>query len=449
IPPLRSLRPEVPPELQAIYERMVAKKVEDRYQSMAEVIAALEGCQTKLAAITTKPDAKTHFPAPGSTDANAETQAEYPSGSVTQAGLRSLAGGRKNKRLLLAAGGGSLALAALVFFMFAGGNKNQPSPATPDQPVAVDKDADWIKAVQAMPPEKQVEAVTAKLKELNPAFAGTTAHSIQMGVVAVFTISDDKATLSDASPVRALTGLRRLSCYGTAIKDLSFLQGMKLQDVRIYGGPLSSLEPLRGMKSLRKVELHRVFDLRDLAPLKGLELNYLQCWETGISDLTPLAGMPLSYLELSVSPIASLSPLKGMPLATFKFSRIKVTDWTPLAGLPLVELEGNFKAADAGLLRSIKALQKINGKPAAEYLKNLGALPRGVDDIGIKSVQKQVEAVTAKLKELNPGFDGKVEPTIDGGAGALFHKRQAEGIRGRRALTGIPQKAQRSQRAIC
>ena len=44
IPPLCQDRPDVPPQLDVVYRKMVAKKPEDRYQSMTEVITALERC---------------------------------------------------------------------------------------------------------------------------------------------------------------------------------------------------------------------------------------------------------------------------------------------------------------------------------------------------------------------------------------------------------------------
>jgi serine/threonine-protein kinase len=57
IPSLCAARPEVPAELDAVFRRMAAKKPEDRDQTMAEVVAALEGVAGRAA----MPDAR---PAP-------------------------------------------------------------------------------------------------------------------------------------------------------------------------------------------------------------------------------------------------------------------------------------------------------------------------------------------------------------------------------------------------
>src|SRR5438128_936270 len=48
-----------PDSLQDVYARMVAKKVDERYQSMAEVIAGLEACKPELEGIVAAAGKKT------------------------------------------------------------------------------------------------------------------------------------------------------------------------------------------------------------------------------------------------------------------------------------------------------------------------------------------------------------------------------------------------------
>ena len=267
-----------------------------------------------------------------------------------------------------------------------------------------------------MSAEKQVEAVAAKLKALNPGFDGKITPTIEGGLVVGLQFDTYKVT--DISPLRALPGLRVLSCGGGPDKawlaDLSPLKGMKLTDLDCEHSQVSDLSPLKDMKlawlncsSTRVTDLSPLKDMKlawlnfesapvsdlsplkdmkltdlncgysqvsDLSPLKGMKLTSLVCWGTKVFDLSPLRGMNLTRLACSHTRVSDLSPLKDMKLTELSCEGASVTDLSPLKGLPLKELDCDFKPErDADILRSIKTLEKINDKPAAEFWKKVEA----------------------------------------------------------------------------
>jgi hypothetical protein len=63
-----------------------------------------------------------------------------------------------------------------------------------------------------------------------------------------------------------------------------------------------------------------------------------------------------------------------MPLTELSVAHAAVTDLAPLAGLPLKDLQCDvWPERDAAVLRGIKTLQRINGKPVALFWKNVEA----------------------------------------------------------------------------
>ena len=337
----------------------------------------------------------------------------------------------------------------------------------------------WINGVSALPAEKQVVSVSKKLVELNPGFDGKltgwrdeTAPAIENDVVVSMGFFTDSVT--DISPVRAFAGLTRLMCReskvgngqladlsplngmklehlsvsATQVSDLSALNGMPLTDLVIQNTQVADLSPLQGMKL---TYLHCAGSkVSDLSPLKGMPLMQLQIEWTQVSDLSPLKGMPLTSLHVDATHIANLSALKGMPLESITFFKTQVSDISPLQGMnltylrfdstlvadisplkdmPLKELWLDFTPErDTALLRSIKTLEGINGKPAAEFCEKVEAyratakrplayqspgFDEWVKQTSALPVDEQVNAVSKRLVELNPGFDGKMTPTIE------------------------------------
>ena len=277
----------------------------------------------------------------------------------------------------------------------------------------------WLTATQKLPAEKQVEAVAAKLKEFHADFDGKMEPVIQDGKVVKLTLHTDVVT--NLSPVRALKSLYWLSYRGSApctakFTDLASLQGTSISHLDLVGTQVADLTPLRGLPI---VHLNCAGTLvTDLSAFEGRKLAYLNIGGTGVRSLAPLKGMTsLSSLICNDSFIDDLSPLAGLRLETFGYVRMPVSDISVLRDMPLKDIGCSYRPERDKLLRSIKTLETINSKPAAQFWKevdaNNAAFEQWLTATRKLPAGKQVEAVAAKLKELNPGFDGKESHKLD------------------------------------
>ena len=122
--------------------------------------------------------------------------------------------------------------------------------------------------------------------------------------------------VTDLSPVRALTRLRRLDATGSrrekgSLVDLSPLKGMQLSKLRLSGNNVSDLTPLNGM-ALNELDLWQWVG-SDLTPLKGMPLKILNIGGRKTRfDLAQLAGLPLEFLCVNFAQVSDLAPLKGL-----------------------------------------------------------------------------------------------------------------------------------------
>jgi Leucine-rich repeat (LRR) protein len=194
---------------------------------------------------------------------------------------------------------------------------------------------EWIAETKKLPPEKQVEAVVKKLRELNPDFDGRETHKVNDGVVKELKFNTD--AVSDLRPVRALPQLRHLECRGS---------------VRPDGQPLGKVA--------------------SLTALEGMGLYVLACSGNPIADLSPIKNTPINTLAISNTSVTDLKPLEGMPLVMLDCAMNdgrKLFDLTPVRKAPLKELYLVFRPErHLEILKSIPTLTKINGKPATEVL---------------------------------------------------------------------------------
>src|SRR5262249_13012544 len=150
----------------------------------------------------------------------------------------------------------------------------------------------WTKSVAALPAAEQVEAVTKRLKELNPGFDGTVTPTIWGPALVGLRFNTD--AVEDLSPLRALQQLESLDWYGRRpgvgkLGDLSALRGLSLKSLAFGDNRVSDLTPLQGMP-LKELWCYRNVLLGDLTPLNGMPLTLLECGHTRVADLSPLRG---------------------------------------------------------------------------------------------------------------------------------------------------------------
>ncbi len=276
-------------------------------------------------------------------------------------------------------------------------------------------DAD-VKRIAALPAAEQVEEVRKELMRRNPGFDGKVESRIEGGVVTEIHVVTDQVT--DISPLRVFNALRVLDCSGTHTPDWR------------GNGQLADLTPLKGMNVAGLTELHLSFtnvgdaglglfkdcknltqldlsgtqatgaamahfkDCKDLSilylgltpmtdaglahfkdfrNLTLLYVNYTQVTDAGLAYLKECKNLRELLLDDTTVTDAGLAHLKDCKdLTVLSIHHTQVTDLSLLKGMPLKELTCDFQPErNAEILRSIKTLETINGKPAEEFWKGV------------------------------------------------------------------------------
>ena len=222
------------------------------------------------------------------------------------------------------------------------------SPKADAKPV----DEAFFAKVAAAPAEHQAKLVVEKIEALNGGLVEPPTVTVTKGVVTGIELSrkgGSSLNFRNLSPIAALRGLTYLRLNGFNPDDLSFLRGLKIEKLAIFGGNFSG------------------DFLRDL-PLAEVTLR------AGIPDYSILKGKPLWSLDLSSSQVRDITFVKGMPLTKLYIEHTAVTDLTPILELPLRQIVCDFvPERDAEILRSIPTLEAINAKPVAEFWASVGA----------------------------------------------------------------------------
>lgn len=240
--------------------------------------------------------------------------------------------------------------------------------------------------------------------------------------------------VSDLTPLRGMP-LKQLNLGGSlALTDLSPLEGMAIEHLRLDGSNVTDLSSLVGMP-LNELNISYT-RITDLSPLAKMPLQTLLMLDTGITDLTPLTGAPLETLRIDECPISDLSPLKGAKLRILSFKDTLVTDVGPLAEATIQTMYFDPHRIRQGLdtLRASRSpkvigIHETENLPSKQFWQKFDdgeyVLPTPwiksapaefavwAKEVAALPLEKKVEAVSGKLMELNPKFDGVVKHQIE------------------------------------
>jgi serine/threonine protein kinase/formylglycine-generating enzyme required for sulfatase activity/Leucine-rich repeat (LRR) protein len=190
------------------------------------------------------------------------------------------------------------------------------------------------------------------------------------------------AGLEHFAGCKNLTGLwlshTSVSNAGMArFKDCKGLEKLNLKYTRVDDAGLSYFQ---GCNELSGIDLGglEVTDaglayFKDCTKLTGLWLNSMKVTDAGLAhfkNCTSLIHLQLTNTQVTDAGLAWIKDCKH--LTGLWLNGTKVTDLSLLKGMPLKELACDFQPErDAEILRPIKTLEKINGKPVAEFWKDV------------------------------------------------------------------------------
>lgn len=282
----------------------------------------------------------------------------------------------------------------------------------PQAPAASAEMIAFARQRSAMPPDKQMPATLARLKELNGGADIKANLTIKGGEVRLdmpqqnalvnieplYGMRVTNLNLGGCEKLRSLNGIQGMpltelslaNCF--AIEgDLSMLAGMPLTTLHLGGcRKLRSLNGLQGMSLTGELNLSNSWDLDgDLSPLLGMkltqlylgsceklkslnglqgmpltgELNLVNCW--ALEDISALKGMKLSHIILGeCNKLRSLDGLAGMTLA----GELNLTHCRALEG-DLAALRGmQITSLNLTECKNLKSLNGTQGMPLKELV---------------------------------------------------------------------------------
>ncbi len=456
IPAIREVCVDVPDDVDAVFCRMVAKRVDDRYQTMNEVIGDLERLMNGQSPTIAVPSSSI-----GADEGLTDFLGEISLVPMTQVQRDKTVAGSdwygRNKKLLLIGCGGLAALILLAGIFFSSRSKDRtPTVASNDQ----DVDPGTKKKSAATQPtagDKPTKADQAKSGSGDNDTAGKV--GLQFDENSLVEIGNVPPL---ATPVVTLEAWVRIDSdmpmRRSSILALPGKQELVYQDLifRFYTYHDQAIAP-QAVDLKRRVHVAGVHNGRQRQLYLDGQLVATRDDPGGV-PIDPRPGKLRIGAHRDDNNVVhmggrfTIDALRISKIARYDY------DFTPPAALTrdkntfalylFNEGEGNVLNDSSGngfhgkiegaiwgkVNRSLEASEQTVGVKSWQT----PAFRQWMNDVAALPAEKQVEAVSQRLQELNPEFDGKVTHKIDNGVVAFgFNSKTVSDISPVRALRNL------------
>ena len=361
--PISQLGIDIPEYLDKAILKGLAVQPEDRFQSAAEFLEAIESQRV--------------VEVPGAADAAPPAPAK-----------------KKRTPFLIAGIAAGVAVVLGIGIAIGGGDRTASGP-----------DGQEVQLIEAEVPSITIagQEYSTDLTELSLDSMQLTDADIQplRYMVNLTRLDLRQNQLTDLSPLAELTRLKSLELRGNNLSDLSPLANLaELEELRLGGSGtgldnpnISDLSPLSNLHKLETLSLPRQASIGDLSPLSGL--TGLKSLTTDgvssdaaqqITDLSPLAELTnLEVLHLLSCGTSDLSPLSNLTKLTELrlIGQLSFTDLTPISGLTEMRVL-EFTAQGSTALR-IKDLTPLADMTKLESLRIYADSPISLHGLDGKS----------------------------------------------------------------
>jgi len=443
--PPRELNPELPPAVNDLVMRLLAKDADDRPASAHAVAKAIKAIEWELARVQGAQATAAASPTPQTVTESRRSEQAAPAGPsvplppVPTRGLSS--------RWLLTAAAAFLFAAVCLAAVITLRTKNGTlvvSVTEPDVQVLVDGeeklviDSKKVGRVELIPGEHKLTVKRGQEELFTDSFSLKSGGEVVIdakwtpkpqqvanGVdeaplkpVAAFDAwCKQVAAMTPDEQVKAVSDDLKKRNPGFDGKVTPTVENGVVVGLEFVTNDVTDIAPVRALPALRSLKCAGSGPgkgrLADLSPLKDMKLTFLDCGWTKVSDLSPLKDMKLTTLYCGDTKVSDLSPLKGMPLTTLWCNNMSVSDLSPLKDMKLTTLYCyGTKVSDLSPLKGMKLTYLNCGYTPVSDLSPLKEMPlkelwcgnTRVSDLSpIKDISLTVvECWGAKVSDLSP-----------------------------------------------